>query len=75
MDRVNALRHNFLPGQIDAPDRGLMECYVFSAVQQLADGKTDFHGRQFISRHLIKQRLKGVIVMLVDYRGAYVGIA
>jgi hypothetical protein len=65
-DRVNALRHNFLLGQIDAADRGLMESNVFSAVQQLADGKTDFHGHQFVSRHLVKERLKGVIVTLVD---------
>src|SRR5262249_30969485 len=74
MEWVNTFRHNFLLGQIDAADHGLMESNVFSAVQQLPDGKTDFPGRQFVSRHLVKQRLKGVIVVLVDYRDFDIGV-
>src|SRR5215469_12061508 len=51
---IKTVRHDFFPGQIDAPDHGLMEGNVFSAVQKLADRKTDFRGPQFVSRHLVE---------------------
>ena len=63
---LKTFRYNLLPGQIDALDCCLMERNVIFAVQQLPDGKTDLRGGQFVSRHLVNQRLKGVIVMLID---------
>jgi hypothetical protein len=71
---ADAFRHELLPGQIDALDQGLVEGNVLSTVQQLADRKPHFRGRQFISRHLIEQRLKRVVVTLVDYRDFEVSI-
>src|SRR5262249_16772563 len=74
-DGLNAFRYNLLSGQIDAADHGLMESNVFSGVKKFADGKTDFSWRQLVSRHLVDQRLKGVIVMFVDYREIYIGVS
>src|SRR5215475_8359916 len=52
-----------------------MESDVRVAVQQLADGKPHFRGRQLIGSHLVEQRLESVIVTLVDERDPDVGIA
>src|SRR5215475_12129160 len=52
-----------------------MESDVRVAVQQLADGKPHFRGRQLIGSHLVEQRLERVIVTLVDERDPDVGIA
>ena len=44
-------------------------------MQHIANGKTDLLGRQFFRRHLVEQRLEGVVVVLVDERDSDVGIA
>src|SRR5208283_1025106 len=43
--------------------------------QEIANGKTDLFGRQLVRRHLVEQRLEGVVVVLVDERDPDVGIA
>ena len=48
---------------------------ILMVMQHITNGKTDLFGRQFLRRHLVKQRLKGVIVVLIDERDADVGSA
>jgi hypothetical protein len=44
-------------------------------MQHIANGKTDVLGRPFFRRHLVEQRLEGVLVVLVDERDPDVGTA
>jgi hypothetical protein len=48
---------------------------ILMVMQHITNGKTDLFGRQFFRRHLVEQRLEGVIVVLIDERDPDVGIA
>src|SRR5262249_47726366 len=48
---------------------------VLVAVQQVADGKGHFRGRQLGRRHLVEQRLEGLVVVVAEERDADVRVA
>src|SRR5271165_6395222 len=54
---------------------GLVEGDILMVMQHIANGNTDLFWRQFFRRHLVEQRLEGVVVVLVDERDPDVGIA
>jgi hypothetical protein len=70
---VRGVRH--LNARIGSEERRLGESDIRTAMQHIANGKTDVLGRPFFRRHLVEQRLEGVLVVLVDERDPDVGTA
>ena len=54
--------------QINAGDRRLVEEHRRMVMQHVAGREADGRAREFVGRHLIEQRLEGVVVILVDQR-------
>ena len=67
-ERRHAVDHDLLLGQVDALDRTLVEGPVRVPVQQLADRVADLGRPELVGGDLIQQRLKRVVVVLVDDR-------
>src|SRR5581483_4902794 len=61
--------------EIDVRDGSLVKGNVFMTVQKITNGESHFHGAQLCRRDLVKQRLKGLVVIVADERDPHIGVA
>ena len=73
--RRHAVGDDLLLRQVDALDGALVEGDVRVAMQQLADRVADLGRAELVGGDLVEQRLKRVVVVLVDDREADRGVA